>query len=80
MLQEGHQAAGVRLTRDPEIMKRCAERGYVPFVSGPLMSTEQIAVMRDVYVAAYSAAGWGAIGVWLHKLELPLMGEFWPAM
>jgi sugar phosphate isomerase/epimerase len=28
-------------------------------------------------VAAYSAAGWGAIGVWLHKLELPLMGEFW---
>ena len=45
------------LTRDPEIMKRCAERGYVPFVSGPLMSTEQIAVMRDVYVAAYSAAG-----------------------
>jgi alkanesulfonate monooxygenase SsuD/methylene tetrahydromethanopterin reductase-like flavin-dependent oxidoreductase (luciferase family) len=45
------------LTRDPEMMKRCAERDYVPFVSGPLMSTEQIAAMRDVYVTAYAAAG-----------------------
>ena len=46
------------LTRDPgDHAGCCAERGYVPFVSGPLMSTEQIAVMRDVYVAAYSAAG-----------------------
>jgi alkanesulfonate monooxygenase SsuD/methylene tetrahydromethanopterin reductase-like flavin-dependent oxidoreductase (luciferase family) len=45
------------LTRDAEIMKRCAEKGYVPFVSGPLMPTEQIAKMRDVYVDAYNAAG-----------------------
>jgi sugar phosphate isomerase/epimerase len=26
---------------------------------------------------AYAAAGWAAIGVWLHKLERPVMDEFW---
>jgi len=45
------------LTRDAEIMKRCAEKGYVPFVAAPLMPTESIADMRDIYAAAYGAAG-----------------------
>jgi len=46
------------LTRDAEIMTRCAERGYVPFVSAPLSSTGEIAKIRDVYVSAFSAAGY----------------------
>jgi alkanesulfonate monooxygenase SsuD/methylene tetrahydromethanopterin reductase-like flavin-dependent oxidoreductase (luciferase family) len=45
------------LTHDAEMMRRCAEKGYVPFVSGPMTPTEQIAAMRDIYVAAYTAAG-----------------------
>jgi alkanesulfonate monooxygenase SsuD/methylene tetrahydromethanopterin reductase-like flavin-dependent oxidoreductase (luciferase family) len=45
------------LHRDVEIMKRCAEKGYVPFVAAPLMPTEAVAAMRDVYAAAYGAAG-----------------------
>jgi alkanesulfonate monooxygenase SsuD/methylene tetrahydromethanopterin reductase-like flavin-dependent oxidoreductase (luciferase family) len=45
------------LHRDAGIMKRCAEKGYVPFVAAPLMPTAAVAAMRDVYAAAYGAAG-----------------------
>lgn len=49
------------LVHDAAIMERCAKKGYVPFVAGPLMSTEELDAMRQIYVAAHVAAGKGGM-------------------
>jgi len=45
-------------------------RAGVSEITTPLLTLEED-------IAAYDAAGWGSIGVWLHKLERPQITEFW---
>jgi sugar phosphate isomerase/epimerase len=46
-----------------------ARAGVSQSTTAPWTLTEDIEVFED--------AGWGAVGIWLHKLERPTMDEFW---
>jgi sugar phosphate isomerase/epimerase len=59
----------VRLPIHPPIMTHLARAGVSESTTAPWT------LQQDA--DAYAAAGFGAIGVWLHKLERPTMTEFW---